>query len=202
MTADLAAGRVVGIQPPGRAGTVREARLLPGALKELLTVAGPPVADLPPGTRLRLGAAVVVELTGAAPAAGDPGSAPGGLCEAGVAGVSPRRPAGVVAPGVVRLGDAIGIEAVVVPVEEALDLHPFRPDEVADVVAEYLVQAVAAGFASVRLIHGRGRGVQRDTVRRILAASPAVVAFDDAPPERGGWGATIVRLRGAGPPAR
>ncbi|MBI2467077.1 MAG: Smr/MutS family protein [Candidatus Rokubacteria bacterium] len=96
-----------------------------------------------------------------------------------------------------RAGDRVVVEAVTVPLEDALDLHPFRPEEIADVVREYLEAARAAGFAEVRLIHGRGRGVQRETVRRVLAASSLVAGFADAPPERGGWGATVVRFRAA-----
>ena len=79
--------------------------------------------------------------------------------------------------------------------EPGVTIHPFTPSEITDVVAEYLARAHAAGLHEVRLIHGRGRGVQREAVRRVLAASPLVVAFGDAPAERGGWGATIARLR-------
>ena len=64
-----------------------------------------------------------------------------------------------------------------------------------DVVAEYLDAAHARGFREVRLIHGRGIGVQRAIVRSLLATHPLVLAFADAPPERGGRGATIVTLR-------
>jgi dsDNA-specific endonuclease/ATPase MutS2 len=80
------------------------------------------------------------------------------------------------------------------PLEDSLDLHAFRPDEVADLVTEYLHLASEAGFDEVRIIHGRGRGVQRETVRRLLARSPLVRGFGDAPPERGGWGSTVVHL--------
>ncbi len=62
-------------------------------------------------------------------------------------------------------------------------------------VEEYLDQAAARGFLEVRLIHGRGIGVQRRIVRAVLARHPRVAAFHDAEPERGGWGATVVRLR-------
>jgi dsDNA-specific endonuclease/ATPase MutS2 len=85
--------------------------------------------------------------------------------------------------------------AVVVPIEEALDLHPFSPRDVLSVVESYLEEAAHRGFAEVRLIHGRGKGVQRALVQRLLADHPMVVAFADAPPERGGWGATLVHLR-------
>jgi len=86
-------------------------------------------------------------------------------------------------------------EPVAVPIEDALDLHAFAPRDIPSVVASYLDAAVAAGFREVRLIHGRGRGVQRERVRAVLAASPHVARFDDAPPERGGFGATIAWLR-------
>ena len=90
-------------------------------------------------------------------------------------------------------------EPVPLPIEDALDLHAFAPRDVAGVVADYLEEARAKGFAEVRIIHGRGIGVQREVVRAVLARTPGVVSFHDAPPERGGWGATVVRL--AIPPA-
>jgi dsDNA-specific endonuclease/ATPase MutS2 len=86
-------------------------------------------------------------------------------------------------------------EPVVVPIEDALDLHPFAPRDIASVVDEYLTAASARGFTEVRLIHGRGIGVQREIVRGVLGRHAQVVSFQDAPPERGGWGATIVVLR-------
>jgi hypothetical protein len=84
---------------------------------------------------------------------------------------------------------------VVLAVEDALDLHSFPPADVPEVVADYLSEAVARGFREVRLIHGRGIGVQRERVRSLLARHPDVVEFFDAPPERGGWGATVAVLR-------
>lgn len=86
-------------------------------------------------------------------------------------------------------------EEVVLPLEDFIDLHHFRPQEVKSVVESYLEQAVAAGFEEVRLIHGRGIGVQREIVRALLTKHPAVLDFADASPGRGGWGATVVRLR-------
>jgi DNA-nicking Smr family endonuclease len=82
-----------------------------------------------------------------------------------------------------------------VPVEDHIDLHAFRPRDVPEVVRDYLEAAAAAGFREVRLIHGKGVGVQRERVRAVLAGHPRVVEFADAPPERGHWGATRVRLR-------
>jgi DNA-nicking Smr family endonuclease len=86
-------------------------------------------------------------------------------------------------------------EPVRVPIEDALDLHAFAPRDVRSVVDDYLHAAAERGFTEVRLIHGRGRGVQRASVQSLLARHPLVLSFADASPERGGWGATIVRLR-------
>lgn len=85
-------------------------------------------------------------------------------------------------------------DPVVLPLEDVLDLHPFAPREIRSVVEEYLTQCRAACFTVVRLIHGKGRGVQRENVRALVARLPFVQAFHDAPPEAGGWGATIVTL--------
>jgi DNA-nicking Smr family endonuclease len=85
-------------------------------------------------------------------------------------------------------------DPVVLPVEDSIDLHPFRPKEIPSVVEEYLEQCQQAGFREVRLIHGKGKGVQRDVVRSLLQKHPAVESFHDAPLEGGSWGATIVVL--------
>ncbi len=85
-------------------------------------------------------------------------------------------------------------DEVVVPIEDQIDLHSFRPRDVRSVVESYLEEARTAGFAEVRLIHGRGIGVQRKIVRSLLARHPDVVEFFDAPDLRAGRGATIVRL--------
>ena len=65
-----------------------------------------------------------------------------------------------------------------------------------DVVEDYLEAALAQGYTEVRLIHGRGKGVQRARVPSLLAKHPAVESFRDAPATRGGWGATLVSLGG------
>src|SRR5947207_1786638 len=85
-------------------------------------------------------------------------------------------------------------DPVVLPLEDVLDLHPFAPHEVRSVVEEYLSQCCTAGLTVVRLIHGKGTGVQRESIRTLLAQLPFVRAFHDAPPEAGGWGATVVTL--------
>ncbi len=81
----------------------------------------------------------------------------------------------------------------IVPIEDAIDLHSFSPREVVSVVEEYLLAARDAGFAEVRLVHGRGKGVQRAAIQRLLRAHPAVELYWDAPESH--LGATIVRLR-------
>ena len=83
-------------------------------------------------------------------------------------------------------------EPVVLPVEDSLDLHAFAPRDIPAVVEEYLRAAHARRFREVRLIHGRGTGVQRAVVQSVLAGHPLVARFFDAPQERGGWGATVV----------
>ncbi len=81
-----------------------------------------------------------------------------------------------------------------VPIEDVLDLHSFQPRDVPDVVRDYLDAAHEAGLRELRIIHGRGRGVQRKTVRTLLKRDPRVLDFGDAPLEAGGWGATWVTL--------
>jgi DNA-nicking Smr family endonuclease len=83
-----------------------------------------------------------------------------------------------------------------IPLTGDLDLHPFSPREIPSVVEEYVRACRERGVLRLRLAHGRGKGVQRAAVRRMLASIPEVVSFSDAPPSAGGWGATVVLLRG------
>jgi dsDNA-specific endonuclease/ATPase MutS2 len=85
-------------------------------------------------------------------------------------------------------------EPVEIEITDIIDLHTIQPRDVKAVVVEYLHQAHHAGFSSVRIIHGKGIGVQREIVRTVLARSSFVASWTDAPPEAGGLGATIVRL--------
>lgn len=79
-----------------------------------------------------------------------------------------------------------------VPIEAELDLHAFAPRDTSDVVDAYLQAAYARGLREVRIVHGRGRGVQRAIIQQVLASHPLVVAFvDDG---RSHLGATLVRL--------
>lgn len=84
---------------------------------------------------------------------------------------------------------------VEIPIEDSLDLHPFPPRDVPAVVGSFLEAAHEKGLRDVRLIHGRGIGVQRARVQSLLARHPLVSGFHDAPPERGGWGATVAYLK-------
>ena len=86
-------------------------------------------------------------------------------------------------------------ETVRIPVTDVFDLHTVPPRDVEGVVEEYLIEANRLGLRALRIIHGRGIGVQREIVRKVLARTPFVAAFGDAPAEAGGWGATVVTLQ-------
>lgn len=85
-------------------------------------------------------------------------------------------------------------DPVRIPIEDVLDLHTVSPRDVKAVVEEYLSEANRLGFKALRIVHGRGIGVQRELVRSVLAATPYVISYADAPAEAGGWGATVVTL--------
>ncbi len=86
-------------------------------------------------------------------------------------------------------------EPLRIPITDVFDLHSVPPRDVKEVVREYLLQAHRLGFTALRIIHGRGIGVQREIVRSVLAQLPFVVSFGDAPAEAGGWGATLATLK-------
>jgi dsDNA-specific endonuclease/ATPase MutS2 len=86
-------------------------------------------------------------------------------------------------------------EPVRIPITDVFDLHSVPPPDVRPVVEEYLREAHRLGFKALRIIHGRGVGVQREIVRAALARFEFVEDYRDAPAEAGGWGATIVTLR-------
>jgi DNA-nicking Smr family endonuclease len=87
-------------------------------------------------------------------------------------------------------------EPVVLHFDDVLDLHPFKPKDIPSVVEEFIEECRRAAILEVRLIHGKGAGIQRAIVRSLLDKHPAVISFKDAPAEAGGWGATIVSLLG------
>jgi dsDNA-specific endonuclease/ATPase MutS2 len=81
-----------------------------------------------------------------------------------------------------------------VPITDVFDLHTIPPKDVKGVLEAYLEEANRLGLKALRIIHGRGIGVQREIVRSVLARTPFVAWYADAPAEAGGWGATIVTL--------
>jgi DNA-nicking Smr family endonuclease len=97
--------------------------------------------------------------------------------------------------GVGEVGELDEDGAIRLPIEETLDLHAIHPRDVRTAVEGYLEACRERGFREVRIIHGRGTGTQRAIVRSLLERSPAVAAFRDAEPERGGWGSTVVALK-------
>ena len=86
-------------------------------------------------------------------------------------------------------------EPVRIPITDVFDLHTVPPREVGPVLEAYLEEAHRLGFQALRIIHGRGIGVQRELVRSILVRTPFVESFGDAPGDAGGWGATVVTLQ-------
>lgn len=107
--------------------------------------------------------------------------------------IGPRRLPGA---GEAPVPGEFGDEPVPLPLEDSIDLHPFAPAEIGDLVDDWLDAVVAAGrWSEVRIVHGRGTGAARDRVRARLARRRDVAGFADAPEERGGRGATIVRIR-------
>jgi hypothetical protein len=89
-------------------------------------------------------------------------------------------------------------DPVIIELGDVIDLHSIPPKQVRAVIEDYLEEANRRGFQWVRIIHGKGIGAQREMVRSILARTPSVIDFRDAPPEAGGWGATVVTLESGG----
>jgi DNA-nicking Smr family endonuclease len=86
-------------------------------------------------------------------------------------------------------------EQIVLPIDGVLDLHTFSPKEVADLLEDYVAECLKLRIYDLRIIHGKGKGILKDQVRKILAQHPMVESFSEAPLEAGSWGATMVRLR-------
>ena len=86
-------------------------------------------------------------------------------------------------------------EPVRIPITDVFDLHSVPPRDAEEVVAAYLEEANRLGLKALRIIHGRGIGVQREIVRAVLKRTPFVASYRDAPADAGGWGATVITLR-------
>jgi dsDNA-specific endonuclease/ATPase MutS2 len=85
-------------------------------------------------------------------------------------------------------------EPIRIPITDVFDLHSVPDRDAEAVVEEYLREAHARSFRHVRIIHGRGIGARREMVRAVLARTPFVDSYGDAPAEAGGWGATVAVL--------
>jgi dsDNA-specific endonuclease/ATPase MutS2 len=91
--------------------------------------------------------------------------------------------------------EALDTEPVVIGFRDVINLHSIPPSQVRAVVEDYIDEAHRRGVRWVRIIHGKGIGVQREMVRSILSRTDSVADYRDAPEEAGGWGATLVTLR-------
>ena len=91
-------------------------------------------------------------------------------------------------------------DTVVVSITDELDLHLYRPQEVAELLDSYFEACIEKGIGSVRIIHGKGTGMLKRRVLAILERHPLVMAVTAAGPESGGWGATLVKLKVKGKP--
>ena len=81
------------------------------------------------------------------------------------------------------------------PIEDILDLHTFKPKEVPVLLVDYFSACIDAGIYSVRIVHGKGRGILKKRVQELLKKNPLVESYKNAPLEAGGWGATLVELK-------
>lgn len=80
------------------------------------------------------------------------------------------------------------------PIDGTLDLHQFSPKETREILGEYISACLERGIRSLRIVHGRGKGVQREIVRSFLSGHPRVAGFRQEGGSGGGWGATVVDL--------
>lgn len=87
------------------------------------------------------------------------------------------------------------MKPIEIPIDGILDLHTFSPKELPELLHDYLNACLDKRIFQVRIIHGKGQGIQKARVRRLLSGMALVAKFGDAPPETGGWGATVVQLK-------
>ncbi|WP_319524286.1 Smr/MutS family protein [uncultured Desulfosarcina sp.] len=88
------------------------------------------------------------------------------------------------------------MDPVVIPIDGVLDLHTFAPGELNTLLDDYIDACLDANIHDLRIIHGKGSGVLRQRVHALLKKDPRVGRYEDAPPEAGGWGATLATLIG------
>lgn len=82
-----------------------------------------------------------------------------------------------------------------IPITSELDLHTFLPGDTKSLIVDYISECYKNKIKELRIIHGKGKSVQKSIVHNLLKQHPLVVSFHDAPPQSGGWGATIVKLK-------
>jgi DNA-nicking Smr family endonuclease len=87
------------------------------------------------------------------------------------------------------------LAAMTIPITDSLDLHTFSPAEIEPLIQDYCEACLKKGIHEVRIIHGKGMGVQRRRVQSLLSRNPLVESYHDADPRGGGWGATIAVLK-------
>jgi len=87
------------------------------------------------------------------------------------------------------------VQPVKMPIKDILDLHTFIPKDIPDLLVDYFEACIDADIYSVRIVHGKGWGILKKRVQGLLKKNPLVESFQDAPPEAGGWGATLVELK-------
>ncbi|MCU0598763.1 MAG: Smr/MutS family protein [Desulfobacterales bacterium] len=87
------------------------------------------------------------------------------------------------------------MEPIEIPINGELDLHTFQPGEVRNLLGDYIAACLEKKIFSLRIIHGKGKGILKQKVHSILKKNPHVASFTDAPAEAGGWGATLVSLK-------
>ncbi|MBN1932082.1 MAG: Smr/MutS family protein [Desulfobacterales bacterium] len=95
----------------------------------------------------------------------------------------------------IRQKDSIIVKPVKIPIEDVIDLHTFRPQDITDLLSDYFEACIEAEIYSVRVIHGKGQGILKQRVQSLLNKCSMVKSFAPAPPEAGGWGATLVKLK-------
>ena len=86
------------------------------------------------------------------------------------------------------------MEPIEFPIDGVLDLHTFRPKDVPDLLTDYFTECIQRKIFSVRVIHGKGKGILKERVHALLKQSDMVASFREAPGDAGGWGATLVEL--------
>ena len=87
------------------------------------------------------------------------------------------------------------MQPVKIPIKDTLDLHTFKPKDIPDLFIDYFSACIDADIYSIKIVHGKGRGILKKRVHGLLKKNLMVKSFQDAPPEAGGWGATLVELK-------